>query len=81
MGDIQLHRITGLPDLPISCVFLRFQFVQELLKQQLLIQLLVLIGKCDELADPGGIKWDVLRRGKTAGEKEFLKIGQYGIFH
>ena len=53
--------------------------VQELLKQQILIQLFVLIGESDEFADPVGTERNVLRRSKTTGKKEFLKIGQYGF--
>ena len=46
-----------------------------------MIQLFVPIGKSDELADPVGIEWDVLRRGKTTGKKEFLEVPQYIVFH
>ena len=46
-----------------------------------MIQLFMSIGKWDGLAYPVGIKRDVLRRDKTAGKKEFLKVEQYILFH
>jgi 3-hydroxyisobutyrate dehydrogenase-like beta-hydroxyacid dehydrogenase len=54
---------------------------EKLFKQQIVIQLLVSIRESEELADPVGVEWNVLGRGKTTRKKEFLEVWQYIAFH